>query len=61
MKIEIELTEVELRKLVYDHILSLMGEVKLEERDIAIEVKTKQNYKAEWESGQFRARVAVNR
>jgi hypothetical protein len=63
MKIEIELTEAELKQMVYDRIVADLGAAseKLQAGDIKIEVKTTQNYKAEWEPGAFRARVRVDR
>ncbi len=57
MNIQIELTEKELRELVFNHLEAVLGDVRLEETDVLIEVKSKQNYKSEWEIAAFRARV----
>lgn len=56
MKVKIEIGSKTLRKLVLDHIQQAMGEgVIVAEENVVILVKTKQNYKAEWESGDFKA------
>lgn len=61
MNIEITLNEADLRGLVIDEIQRRMGEIKLEPSDVKIETKSSQNYKAEWETAHYRARVNVNR
>lgn len=58
MKIEIELTEKELRDLIYIEFEKRLGELDLQPTDIKIEVKSTQNYKSEWENAAFRARVS---
>lgn len=57
MKIHIELTEAELRELVLKHVESMLGDVPVDVKEIDIQVKSKQNYKSEWESASFRAIV----
>jgi len=57
MKISISIDELELRKLVHSHLQEKLGDVALSPNDIEIEVKSKQNYKSEWEVAAFRARV----
>lgn len=58
MKINLEITETELRELVHDKLKRMLGEdISLETSDINIEVKSKQNYKSEWELASFRATV----
>lgn len=57
MNIQIEITEKELRELVLAKLQFLMGELTLEAKDITIQVKSKQNYKSEWEEAAFRAAV----
>lgn len=59
-KIYVEIDETTLRKLVLDH-LSDQLQCDLEEKDVTIEVKSKQNYKSEWEKAEFRARVERSR
>lgn len=54
MKLKIELTEKELKKLVLEYINSVVN-TSVEEKDIQILVKSKQNYKSEWEQAEFRA------
>jgi hypothetical protein len=63
MKIEIMITEKELREMVLERLRSELGAAgdKLKENDIKIEVKSKQNYKSEWESAAFRACVSTDR
>jgi len=56
MKIQIELTESDLRKLVLDHLREKIN-ADLEEKDVKIETKSAQNYRAEWETAKFRATV----
>lgn len=53
----IEITEYDLRKLVREYLSLKMG-IKLDDSDIKIETKSKQNYKSEWESAEFRARAS---
>ncbi len=55
-KVQIELDEAKLTELVLDY-LSRILQLDLVKSDIIIEVKSKQNYKSEWESAAFRVRV----
>jgi len=55
MKITIEMNEVALRDLVVNKLKSMLGTVELDEKKLRIEVKSKQNYKSEWEEAAFRA------
>lgn len=57
MKISVVIDASELRELVLAHLRAKLGDVKLEARDVRIEVKSNQNYRAEWESAAFRAVV----
>lgn len=57
MKIHIEISEKELRQLVFNHVCEILGDVTIKEEDVKIQVKSKQNYKSEWESAAFRAVV----
>jgi DNA-binding NtrC family response regulator len=54
MDIQIKLTEADVRRLVKNEIERLTGQ-EIVESNIRIEVKSKQNYKAEWEVAAFRA------
>lgn len=54
MKVTIVIDHEDLRKLVLKH-LQEMVEVPLEKGNVRIEVKSKQNYKAEWEEAELRA------
>lgn len=57
MQISVEIDEMELRMLVLNRMRALMPDESISESDIKIEVKSKQNYRSEWESASFRARV----
>jgi hypothetical protein len=58
MNIDIEITETELKQMIYKYFQEKLGTINVNPDDIKIEVKTTQNYRAkEWESGAFRARV----
>jgi hypothetical protein len=63
MKIQIEITEKELRALILSRLRAELGDAaeRLDDKDIQIEVKSQQNYKSEWERAAFRARVEVDR
>ncbi len=54
MKIRIELTEQDLKALILDHIRERMN-ADFNPDHVKIEVKSKQNYKSEWETANFRA------
>lgn len=56
MTINIELTEADVKQLVLKHLSTLL-EFELTDKDVKIEVKSRQNYKSEWEEAAFRARV----
>jgi hypothetical protein len=59
MKIDIEIDENELRKMVIERLQRLMPSRNFNEKDVKIEVMTKNNYRVkEWENGAFRARVS---
>lgn len=60
MKILIEINESTLKSLVLEHVSDVLGEVNFSESDIKIEVKSKQNYKSEWEMASYRATVNKN-
>lgn len=63
MKLSLEITEGDLKRLVVAHVREQLGDVALtiKDNDVRIEVKSKQNYKSEWETAAFRARVEVDR
>ncbi len=56
MQISIILTDKDLKKLVLDEIRRQLDS-DIKEEDIRIEVKSKQNYKADWEVADFRATI----
>lgn len=60
MDIRVELSEKEIREAVYFYIKANMGiEVPMEA--IKIQVKSKQNYKSEWEEAAFRAHFTATK
>jgi len=61
MNIVIELTEHDVKRLVCDELQRRMGDIQLEANDVKIETKSSQNYKSEWETAHFRARINVSR
>lgn len=61
MKVRIELTEEDVKRLVRNEILDRLGDIPLEASEVKIETKSTQNYKAEWEAAAFRAVVEVTR
>lgn len=56
-KIDIEIGTEDLKTLVLKHLSNLLNVDDLSAANITIEVKSKQNYKSEWESAEFRAKV----
>jgi hypothetical protein len=57
VRLKLEIGEAQLCELVRTYLADKLGSVNLEARDVVIEVKSRQNYKAEWEPAAFRARV----
>lgn len=54
MQITIEITEQDLKNLIKDHIENtIRGDVNI--NDVKILVKSKQNFKSEWEVASFKA------
>jgi hypothetical protein len=54
-RVFVELDSKILKRLVYEELENLLGAAIKNPDKVRIEVKTKQNYKAEWETGDFRA------
>jgi len=55
MRVHIEIDEQTVRRLVVEHLQKLLGSLAPENKDVRIEVKSKQNYRSEWEQAAFRA------
>jgi len=55
MQLQIELTEQELKNLIRDYLEKKLGDVTVDMSKLDIQVKSKQNYKSEWESAAFKA------
>ena len=56
-RISIEIKESVLQELVIASLKDKLGDVSLTPEDVKVEVKSKQNYKSEWETASFRATV----
>lgn len=54
-----EIDETLLRTILKNYIQSKLGDIVVEEDDVKIEVKSKQNYRSEWENASFRARYST--
>jgi hypothetical protein len=60
MKAIVELTEDDLKELVSSHLRGILGSLTYEKSlRVHILVKSKQNYKSEWEEAAFKATVEV--
>lgn len=59
MKMRVEIDEKTLRELIEEHLRKQLGSVNFEAAQILIEVKSKQNYRSEWESSAFRAVLEI--
>lgn len=57
--VKIELDEATLKDLVMSYLSERMGNVDFKEEDVDIKVKSKQNYKSEWEEANFKASISV--
>ena len=56
MKVYIELSETDVRRLVIEHIRSLVpSDFDFRDDYVCIQVKSRQNFKSEWEIADFRA------
>lgn len=55
MYIKIELTDSDLKQLVIKELKATFGETQFDATKLHIMVKSKQNYKSEWETASFKA------
>jgi len=55
VNVRIELDENAVKDLVMQHLRDKLGAIEIKEGDVRIEVKSKQNYKSEWEKASYRA------
>lgn len=60
MDVKIEMSEKDIREAIYAWIKKEIG-VGVDPVQVKIQVKSKQNYKSEWEEASFRALFAVSR
>lgn len=54
MQIEIKMTEAQVKELIASHIAQKLGDLPFDKSKVLIETKSKQNYRSEWESADFR-------
>jgi hypothetical protein len=59
MKITVEISEDDIKKIIVKHLGNVM-EGALKPENVIIETKSKQNYKSEWETAEFRVRYEGN-
>lgn len=59
MNITIEITERDLTDLIIEHINKAVVDRKVTRQDVKILVKSKRNYRAEWETAAFKATVNI--
>lgn len=50
MRLNIEITEEEIKELIANHINCQLGDSKISTANVYLLVKSKQNYRSEWES-----------
>lgn len=55
MQLTIELTEREITQLIYDSLEAQLGDIPFDKSKLKIMVKSKQNYRSEWEVADFKA------
>ena len=60
MLITLQLTEIELKNLIFAHFAKILGDVPFKPENLHIETKSRQNFKAEWEQAAFRATYTGN-
>ena len=60
MNLTIEITEQDLKELIIKEIQRRVGDVPVQSKDVSVLVKSKQNYRAEWEEASFRATFKLN-
>lgn len=56
-EINVEIDERKLKGLVLDYLSDIMPNINIEEGDVSILTKSKQNYRSEWESAAFKATI----
>lgn len=60
MKIKIEIDETTITGILLEYIESKLGNIAIRPEQLHIMVKSKQNYKSEWEKADFKAEYEVN-
>jgi len=59
--VTVKYTEEDTRELIMDDLADKMPNLAVQEKNISALVKSKQNYKSEWEKAAFKAEVSVPR
>lgn len=57
MTIDMEIDESTVRKIILEYLHEKLGFTTIQKDDITIEVKSKQNYRSEWEQAAFKAKI----
>lgn len=60
MLIQVELTEHDLTGLILKELQNRLGNIDINPAHVQIQVKSKQNFKAEWEKAAFKAIYVYN-
>jgi len=55
MNLKIEIDEITLKELIINYLQDKLGDIYFDPKRIQILVKSKQNYRSEWESADFKA------
>lgn len=56
MKITIELSSDDIKELVVKELQRQLGDIQLDATKVKIETRSKQNYKSEWETADYRVK-----
>jgi hypothetical protein len=54
MYVNIELSESDVKDIIRDYLETKLGNVEIKTQALDIQVKSKQNYKSEWETASFK-------
>ncbi len=60
MLLKIEISERDLKDLIVKEFREKLGEIEFTESNVVILVKSKQNYKSEWEVANFKASLEIH-
>jgi len=55
MNVKLEISEEDIKDILCDYLSSKLGDIEIDKKSLDIQVKSKQNYKSEWEIASFKA------